>query len=201
MTSRKPSARPVCPLCAGDDDLAENASPSPGRRQFTCAAHKAPYTFTINMYKEFPGGEGLYAQYGIDDTLVSCVNGGYGHHSGDGYIEHAVVEYRLSIENPDGYRACLEAWGHTTIKAKHYTATVYLGLRLGALSRQGAVLHRPGPGTGHFHYNSELGYWASATAAADAGSLSWADFAKRERLDASFPYARVALGLPPAAYS
>jgi len=40
-----------------------------------------------------------------------------------------------------------------------------------------------------------VSYWTRPGADVDAGLLSWKEFADREGLDASFPYAKRALGL------
>ena len=194
MVQRRRSALPVCPLCGHQDDLVEEPSPGPGLRLFTCTGHSPPYEISVPTYDEMEGAEGLYAEYGLDESLLRCVGAGAGHRPGDGFVEHAVAEYRLSLENPKGYRACLQAWGHTTIEPRRYTASVYIALRLGALSREERIVYRPGPGTGHFSYNDQVGYWAPAPADPGAALLSWAGFAEREGLDPAFPYAREALG-------
>ena len=193
MGQRRRSGLPICPLCALQDDLVEQPAPGPGLRLFVCTGHTPPYEISVDTYAEMDGAEGLYLEYGLDESLLRCVGAGAGHRPGDGFVEHAVVEYRLSGENPEGYRACVERWGHHTITPKRYTASVYIALRLGALARQGLVARQRAKGTGHFDYNDRLEYWAPSSTPADTPLLSWQQFAEREGLDPEFPFAKEAL--------
>jgi len=107
--NRRPSPRPVCKVCGHDDELAEGSPVGPGLRLWICSGHTPAYEFTTGAWQDF-GGEGVYAEYGLDESLLRSVQAGFGHRTGDGFVEHAVVEFRLSVENPAGYRVCLENW-------------------------------------------------------------------------------------------
>lgn len=67
---------------------------------------------------------------------------------------------------------------------------------LGQLLTDRHLASRWGPGTGAFAHDTQISYWAPPGTPPGADLLTWAAFAAREGLDASFPFARMAMAEP-----
>jgi hypothetical protein len=175
---------PVCPLCAHQDHLVETA---PG--MFECGAHPGRLLLARVEADGFTSFAGE-----LQEELLRCVGSGPGHRAGDGMVEYPVVEWRLSILARGLYRAVLDLYPHATMQAVPggKSASWYIArFGLGILLSQRVLASVYGPGTGAFVWDYRISYWALPHQPTQL--ISWAEFAAREGLDPSFPYARLAL--------
>lgn len=93
------------------------------------------------------------------------------------WMETGVVEYLYAVGNEVGYEFMLDRWGHSCQGQRKYSTTSFIGGTLGDLSRETAVHHRSGPGSGVFSHNSTVGYWTLGSELDHMETWSWASFA------------------------
>jgi hypothetical protein len=121
---------------------------------------------------------GLTEEWGVYEDLRTCFR------EGEPFLEHPIIEYRYKNVNPERYAFLVDRYGHIAKDgSKRYTATSFLGGALGRMLHHGDLEHRSGPGTGCFHYDTVIGYWALASDTQDRPLESWAEYAREHRLD------------------
>lgn len=145
-----------------------------GTWQYTCDRPKGhpgggPYTWiSVPPPPPMPGLSGLAQELGLHLELPAAL----GEHRGR-WVEYGVVEHTYARRNPDDFARLVEAYGHTAIRAKSYTASAYLARTLGDLSRLGTVLYHSGPATGRWSYNSDISWWSLPPEPAWSDERSW----------------------------
>ncbi len=117
-----------------------------------------------------PGMTGLAEELNLGTELPAALAA-----LGDGWFEYGLVERAYAHRQPDGFARLVQAWSHTAIAKTTYSASTYLALTLGRLSKAGSVAYHPGHGTGRWSYNSDISYWSTLPAGDWEHRTSWAD--------------------------
>lgn len=180
MTTTVPPNQ-VCPLCGYDDYVIAMPVGQPGEWDFTCTGttgHTAPYTWHVTAQHDFVGREGITAELGVYDDLLSCL------HPGDPWVEHGVVEHRYKQLRPDVYFGeLIPTYGHVAQGPKRYTVSVFLARALSQLLHEGAVGWQYAAATGFWSYNTRISFWSLFPTSATENRLTWESYAKDRGID------------------
>lgn len=147
-----------------------------GTWQFTCDRAKGhpidgPYTWiSVPEPPAAPGISGLAQELNLHIELPAALGEHRGH-----WVEYGVVEEAYARRNPQDFGRLVDAYGHTAIRAKSYTASAYLARTLGDLSRMGTVLYHAGPATGRWSYNAGISWWTLPPEPVWSPARSWVD--------------------------
>lgn len=142
--------------------------------EFTCElvsghVHHGPFTWA--QAPEPPAGThigGLAEELGLAVELPAALKRYEGR-----WVEYGVLEAAYATAQPTDWAGLVARYGHTAIHAKRYSASAYLGLILGQLSKNGAIELRFGPATGRWNYNSQVSYVALSPAPDWDDKLTW----------------------------
>ena len=173
--------RQVCQLCGHDDEL--TVMPIGDGREWSFVCHKgrhhaAPYAWEARAEPPGAGRSGVMADLGLFDDLLACVR------AGEPWLEHGVVEHRYKLLRPTVYfDELLPLYGHTAQRPKRYTLSSLLAGAMGLLARDGLLAWQRGPGTGYWHFDSVITYWALPPGPDPSDVLRWRNFAAAEGLD------------------
>lgn len=183
VTPSGPSIPPpeVCPLCGYDDDVTVSELSGEAEWLFRCPGHPRhhpePYTWAVSHQVPFSGHEGICAELGLYEDLPLCL------HTGEGWVEHGIVEYRYKTARPNQYRKLIDLYGHISRERKYYTASVPIARTLGQLAKEGVIAYRARlPATGLWSHNGTVGYWAPHEPG-DGAYATWSSWAKSHDLD------------------
>lgn len=95
---------------------------------------------------------------------------------GDGWFEFGLVERAYALRDPDGFARMVAQWSHTARReGVQYSASTYLGLTLGRLSKAGMLAYHADKGTGRWNYNADMSWWCLLPAAPWSERTSWVD--------------------------
>lgn len=151
---------------------------------FTCPRenHPTPGPYTWAYITEPTGITGITGDslgLGLDIELPKAVTTAVTTHQ-QPWVEYGLIESAYARANPEHWKLLLAKYDHTHYQtdltarqASTYTASKYLARSLGALGRQGALIHRFGKGTGRWSYNASISYYALPPGADWSDRRTW----------------------------
>jgi hypothetical protein len=163
----------VCPMHA--DEAVTGLATGDGTELFTCTRNghvlPGPFTWTSVPERALEAGDGIIAEYGLLAELKDAIRA----ISTSRWIEFGLVERQYARSNPDDFEALVARYRHTAFGPKRYTVSALIGLALGMLARNGAILTRQGRATGYWKYNPTILWTALGPVAPGwpAESISW----------------------------
>lgn len=168
--------RRICHFHSDEDWPGTWSGPETGY-VFTCeisTGHPAPGPYVFFGLPEpstASGQGGLAGELDLDVRLPEIVEALTALH-GDLWFEYGVIEHAYALAYPDDWAMLVEKYGHTALAAARYTASSFLGAALG---RQGAGALRFAwkKATGHWSYNSRVGWYAVPGDQPPTGDYSW----------------------------
>jgi hypothetical protein len=153
-------SRQVCPFHPDEDVAGVVVSDEVGER-FVCprtTGHPvAGATFAWVRPVPPPRGVeigGLAAELGLDVELPAALAAYAGR-----WAEYGVLERAYARRRPEHFARLVEAYGHTAIKEKRYTASAFLGGTLGRIGRDATIHFHDGEATGRWAYNPRISWW------------------------------------------
>lgn len=100
---------------------------------------------------------GIGAELGIWDKLYESVP------AGNDFVPYGDVEDTFAERYPEDMTRLIREYGHVwrdpDYPSTRYSASVYLGARLGELAREGLLEHKTGPAEGKWAYNGTYEWW------------------------------------------
>ncbi len=194
MTKRP--ERQSCPFHADDSVNPKHAGSETAEYTFTCprTGHPTPGPYTWAYIAEPVGIGGDTLELGLEIELPKAVKAAVTTF-GQPWVEYGLIESCYAKENPDDWKLLLATYDHTYYhqdlgagQASKYTASKYIARSLGALGRQGALVHRFGRGTGRWSYNNSISYYASPPGADWEHRKTWDE--SGEQMDTYMPAVR-----------
>jgi hypothetical protein len=151
---------------------------------YTCnAPGHSPYTWQKPVATRPVGGrEGVMAEFGLYDDLLSCFDP-----SDRRWIEHGVIEHRYLLSFPRTYfDYLLPRWGHASDRsATGKSTSLLLAQAMGQLRREGLLEYRTWRPTGFWSKNSTISYWATPPGPDDESRLAWQEYATENGIEPS----------------
>lgn len=154
----------LCPLCVLDEYTSESRTDD-GIRFAVCtnSEHGSdPFVWEVGEpgRRGRRGGEGIGADLGIWDKLLTCVV------PGEPPVAYGVVEDRFFDPYPDEAAVLLARYGHRWRDPDHrsdrFSMSSYLATRLSELSDEGHLKKTWGPAEGPWAYNGTISWWQQA---------------------------------------
>jgi hypothetical protein len=172
----------VCPLCALDDHYDVVLDGDGTTWRYTCngPGHQVWTWVKAASTPVTAGREGVMAELGLYDDLLSCV-----HESDHRWTEHGVIEHRYLSQFPNVYfNQLLPTWGHASDgSAKGKSTSLLMAQAMGQLRREGLLEYRTWKPTGYWAKNSTISYWAHPPGPPDEARLTWNEYALDLNLD------------------
>jgi len=169
----------ICPFHADEWIKLEKCDSETAEYTFTCPRtnhHPTHGPYTWAYIAEPAGVAGDSLGLGLDIELPKAVTTAVTAQQKP-WVEYGLIESAYALANPDDWNVLLAKYDHTHYqtdlaarKASTYTASKYLARSLGALGRQGSLIHRFGKGTGRWSYNTSISYYALPP-----GDADWSD--------------------------
>jgi hypothetical protein len=150
----------LCPVCHYADDVTMERLTG-GLVRYTCAArHPDGHEFIWETSREQASGggdrsPGTGVTADLFDPMLHCVL------PDEPFVEYGIVEYRLSQQFPELYRAHIAERGHVMLEPSRVTASnSRFGPTLVRLAANGLLTRIFGKATGAWSYNGRTTYWA-----------------------------------------
>jgi hypothetical protein len=151
----------ICPECHYADDVSLERLTS-GLVRYTCTARHGDgqnFIWEITADQASGGGTSGSAGAGVTadlfDPMLACVV------AGGPFVEYGIVEYRLSQQYPELYRAHIAERGHVMLAPSRVTASnSRFGPTLVRLAANGLLTRIFETATGAWRYNGRTTYWA-----------------------------------------
>lgn len=176
--------RPVCPLCARDDEVVEFVDEEhPEAVSLMCEASEcASYSWTPRpeptRARTTPQRTRIGEELDVYADLLTCIE------SSEQWLEWGVIEHRYRGTNPRAYKAMIDRWGHRAAGGDpKFTVSNFLAGCVGQLGSEGLVTTRRGPTTGYWSYLPAATQATGVPAAPDAEQLTWTAYAAQHGLD------------------
>lgn len=103
------------------------------------------------------GRSGIGEELTMWGRLYDCVP------EGPGFVPYGEVEDAMAAKYPEALQALIREYGQPWRGADHpsgrYSASVYLGARLGELARECLLEQKSGPAAGAWAYNGIYEWW------------------------------------------
>jgi hypothetical protein len=176
--------RQVCPTCGLDDEYEVFATGEGTTWIYTCGSGRkkhpeTPFSWETAIPKPVvPGREGVMAELGLYEDLLSCV------HSHEGWTEHGVIEHRFKLMRPKEYVQLVTQYGHTANgPARGRSASLMLAMAMSQLRQEGLLVYQTWTPTGWWKKNAKISWWAVPPEPDEDDRVSWEHFATSQGLD------------------
>jgi hypothetical protein len=167
----------ICPECHYADDVTMERLPG-NLVRYTCAArHSDGHDFIWEMTREqASSGGGTSTGAGVTadlyEPMLHCVL------PDEPFVEYGIVEYRLSQQFPELYRAHVAERGHVMLEPSRVTASnSRFGPTLVRLAANGLLTRVFDKATGAWRYNGRTTYWARPGAPTNL-NLTWEQYCR-----------------------